>query len=123
MRVAWPASVRRSASSSACASRGARLARPEAGWLPTESRTAISTMVSGIPALSRVADQGWHDGLRVGDDGEVGALDHFGVEIGVDGNDVFYLRDALQVLGRSRDPQREVTPRGHQSARSADLAV
>ena len=77
----------------------------------------------GLPALSRVADQCGHDGLRVGDDGEVGALDHFGVKIGVDGNDVLYLRDALQVLGRSRDPQREVTPRGHQSARSADLAV
>src|SRR5689334_15366455 len=101
MRVAWPASSRRSANFSACASRGAGLARPEAGWLPTESRTAISTMALFLPALSRIADQGWHDGLRVGDDGDVGALDHFGVKIGVDGDDVLYLGNALQVLGRS----------------------
>src|SRR3954447_5891136 len=111
MRAAWPDSVRRNASSSACASRGARRARPDAGWLPTESRTAMSTMASVLPALSRVADQCGHDGLRVGHDGEVGALDHFSVKIGVDGNDVLYLRNALQVLGRSRDPQCEVTPR------------
>ena len=62
----------------------------------------MSTMVLAIPALSRVADQCRHDGLGVGDDGEVGALDHLGVKIGVDGNDVLYLRNALQVLRRSR---------------------
>ena len=78
-----------------------RRARPDAGWLPTESRTAISTMAGGA---SGVADQSRHDGLRVGDDGEVGALDHLGVKIGVDGNDVLYLRDALQVLGAPAIP-------------------
>ena len=81
---------RRSASSSACASRGARRARPEAGWRPTESRTAMSTMALAF-RRSGVTDQCRHDGLRVGDDGEVGALDHFGVKIGVDGDDVLYL--------------------------------
>src|SRR5512144_2811937 len=76
-----------------------------------------------LALLAGVADQGWHDGLRVGDDGEVGALDHFGVKIGVDGNDVLYLRNALQVLGRSRDSQGEVAPGGYQGAGSADLTV
>jgi hypothetical protein len=59
--------------------------------------------MSTMAACSGITDQSRHDGLRVGDDGEVGAFDHFGVKIGVDGDDVLYFRNALQVLGRSGD--------------------
>ena len=70
-----------------------------------------------------MADQRRHHLLRVGDDGEVGALDHLGVQVGVDGHDMLHLGDALQMLRRAGDAECEVAARGDQAARCADLPV
>jgi hypothetical protein len=43
--------------------------------------------------------------LRIGDDGEIGALHHIGMEIGIDRQHPLAARDALEMLGAPAMPK------------------
>ena len=75
----------------------------------------------GLELLAGQAGQRRHDLLRIGDDGEIGALHHVGMEIGIDRHHPLAARDALQMLGGAGDAEGEITARLHQAARGADL--
>jgi hypothetical protein len=76
-----------------------------------------------IRASPGQAGEGRHHGLGIGDDREIGALHHVGMQVGVHGHDALAARDALLMLGRAGDAEGEIAARLDQRAGGADLAA
>src|SRR5215469_18528822 len=88
-----------------------------------ESRTATSSAIAPtFQPVAREPGERRHYELGIGDDSEIGALHHIGVEIGVDCQHPLAARDALKMLRGAGNAEGEIAARLHQAARSTHLA-